>query len=131
MPANNSALANEHSRGDRRSRSIRCPKCRHLNAMARNGCERCGSHLFVSCRDCGERNERGQFRCTSCGRRLHKPLLQKILTRRLGKSIKTTPLQMVFLLVAVFLGYKIIIFFSESLSQSGGGAGVMESVPGA
>src|SRR5262249_39499080 len=107
---------NDHS--ERSSRSIRCPKCRETNPPGRNTCQSCGSHLFVSCRDCGERNPRSRSRCSACGRRLHRPWFQKILTRKLGKSVKVTPLQLIFLVVAVAIGYKVIIFFIESLSQT-------------
>jgi len=51
-----------------------------------------------------------------CKRRLHRPLLQKIFTRKLGRTTKVTPLQLLFLAIAVAIGYKAIVFFVESLS---------------
>ena len=59
---------------------------------------------------------RSHTRCSACGRRLHRPLLQKIFTRKLGRTTKITPLQLLFLLIAVTIGYKAIVFFVESLS---------------
>jgi hypothetical protein len=52
---------------------------------------------MFSCRDCGERNARSRSRCCACGRRLHRPLIQKLLTRKLGRTVKVTPLQLIFL----------------------------------
>lgn len=116
-----SSLKQEDDRPERSSRSTRCPKCQEVNGPGRNTCEHCGSHLYVSCRDCGERNERVRSRCAACGRRLHRPFFQKILHRKLGKSVKITPLQLIFLVIVVAIGYKVIIMFIESLSQSSGG----------
>lgn len=109
--------------GDRekRDRMVRCPKCRERTPVSRNTCEHCGSHLHVSCRDCGERNERNRTRCKACGRRLHRPLFSKLLNRKLGRKVKITPLQIVMLLFAVALGYKMIVYFVESMSQTPAG----------
>jgi hypothetical protein len=74
--------------------------------------------LYVSCRDCGERNLRSQTRCSACGRRLHRPLLQKIFTLKLGRTTKVTPLQLLLLVIAVAFGYKAIVFFVETLSRT-------------
>jgi len=121
MTAPSSSLQQDHGREERNPRSVRCPKCRQANPAGRNTCESCGAHLYVSCRDCGERNARSRSRCSACGRRLHRPLIQKLLTRKLGRTVKVTPLQLIFLVVAVAIGYKVIIFFIESLSQTNNG----------
>ena len=121
MTAPSSSLQEDNSHRERGSRPVRCPKCRQPNSGGRNTCESCGAHLYVSCRDCGERNPRSRSRCSACGRRLHRPWFQKILTQKLGKSVKVTPLQLIFLVLAVAIGYKVIIFFIESLSQTNPG----------
>src|SRR4029078_9233170 len=101
MTAPSNPVEQENDRKERSSRPVRCLKCRHENPAGTNTCQSCGSHLYVSCRDCGERNLRSDTRCSACGRRLHRPLLQKIFTRKLGRSTKVTPLQLLFLVIAV------------------------------
>jgi uncharacterized membrane protein YwzB len=49
---------------------------------------------------------------------LHRPFLQKILSRKFGRTTKVTPWQLILLVVAVAIGYKAIIFLVESLSQT-------------
>ncbi len=118
MTAPNNPVEQESVRKERRSKPARCPKCGVENPPGRNTCESCGSHLYVSCRDCGERNLRSHNRCSACGRRLHRPLLQKIFNRKLGRTTKVTALQLVFLAIAVAIGYKAIVFFVERLSTT-------------
>jgi uncharacterized membrane protein YwzB len=43
--------------------------------------------------------------------------MQKLLTRKLVKSGRITPLQVILLVIAVAIGYRIVIFFAESLSR--------------
>ena len=112
------ANGHEERSSPRGSRPVRCPKCRDVNSHGGSTCQSCGSHLYVTCRDCGERNVRSRSRCTSCGRRLHRPFLHKILSRKLGRTTKVTPWQLILLIVAVAIGYKAIIFMVESLSQT-------------
>lgn len=54
------------------SKGVLCVKCEHLNPSTLEECERCGSHLWVSCHECGAKNRRVNLRCDSCHRRLHK-----------------------------------------------------------
>lgn len=94
----------------RKGRGVLCAKCEHLNAPGRGTCSRCGGHLYVSCHDCGARNERIRSRCTSCGRRMHRSFMEKYF-RRVSKNTRhVTPLQVVLFIVALGIVFAVIVF---------------------
>jgi len=67
---------------------LTCAKCGHVNPRsARNHCRKCGAHLRVACRNCGQGNERSASVCSSCGAELHRKGLDRFVRwarRRIG-----------------------------------------------
>ena len=65
-----------------------CAKCGHVNPRrARNHCRKCGAHLRVACRNCGQGNERAASVCSACGAALHRKRWDRFLgwaRRRIG-----------------------------------------------
>ena len=89
---------------ERSDRGVLCAKCEHLNAYGTNECSRCGSHLYVSCVDCGHRVERVRSRCDSCGRRLHRSVLQRFSRKFFRRGLALTPTQIVLFIICVAAG---------------------------
>ncbi len=94
-------------------RGLPCAKCRRLNAAAAKVCQYCGAHLFVTCPDCGHRNERALARCGSCGRRLHRSWWRRFRKRLFLKSQNVTPLQLALLVLGVLAAFGLIVLLAE------------------
>lgn len=102
------------SKADKRPRKgVLCAKCEHLNPPSLGTCERCHSHLFVTCGDCGTRNERVRTRCSDCGRKLHRSLWQRIGRRTFGRPTGVTPTAVFFFLAGVAIVFGIIVLISN------------------
>jgi hypothetical protein len=98
---------------ERKDRGVLCAKCEHLNAWGRNECKRCGAHLYITCTDCGQRNERVRTRCANCTRRLHHSIFDRI-GRRISKgAMQFTGLQVVIFCIGVAFALAVIIVLSQ------------------
>lgn len=87
---------------------IACAKCDHSNPAGREVCEGCGSHLFVFCRECGQKNERGRSRC-ACGADLHRSRRRRSLKKVLRKRTKQILLSLALLLFGASVIYLVIV----------------------
>ena len=85
-------------------RVVKCAKCGRASKKDEEVCERCGAHLYVYCRDCGEKNERSISRCM-CGADLHHPRRRKSMRRLVRKRIRQLGLPMVLIVVGGALTY--------------------------
>ena len=101
------------------SSAVVCAKCDHLNPHRRNVCESCGAHLYVVCHYCGHRNQRSAARCSECDRNLHRSWWKRLSRSMVGKNRKVSVAQIILLLVAIAIGFALVIFFSDAqMSQS-------------
>jgi hypothetical protein len=94
-------------------REVTCAKCEHVNPPGARRCVRCGEHLFISCHRCGEKNERFRTRCASCGQRLHRSVWRRWRKKLFPERMKIKPFEIVLLIVAVIVTYKVIIKLAE------------------
>jgi len=93
--------------------SLFCAKCGEPNTVRSNTCFACGAHLHIVCHQCGHRNPRIAHHCGECGKRLHRSLWQKLEKRVFKRGTKLTSFQIMLLIVAVYITYKIIVKFVE------------------
>jgi hypothetical protein len=96
------------------SRAVLCAKCEHLNPHGMNVCERCRAHLHVVCHNCGQRNERVRTRCLECNHNLHRSGFGRLIRSFFGKDRKMSVIQTTLLIVAILIGFAMIVFFSSS-----------------
>jgi hypothetical protein len=94
-------------------RGVLCAKCEHLNAPELHACERCGAHLYIKCNSCGHRNPRVRSRCGECGQRMHRTFWHKWEKKILGKQRKITLYQVIFVIIAAYVAYRIIVKIVE------------------
>jgi hypothetical protein len=94
-------------------KGVLCAKCEHLNPPGSGTCERCQSHLYVTCIDCGTRNERVRSRCLECGRKMHRNLLQRVRRRAFGKGFGFNTTSIVLFLIGVALVFGFIVIVSN------------------
>lgn len=93
-------------------RGVLCAKCNYLNENGCSSCKLCEARLFISCNDCGHRNQRVHTRCASCGRKLHRGLFAK-LKKKLGlKAGQLTPLQILLSIVGIGLCFALVVAIS-------------------
>src|SRR5262245_45000883 len=97
----------------RSTEGIPCAKCQHLNPAGSNTCEECKAHLWVACHHCGHRNRRIDAHCSECAGRLHRSALKPVSTKRFGARRNITAWQIATLVLAVWVAYKMVIFFAE------------------
>ena len=95
------------------SRGVLCAKCEHLNPPQSSICNRCGAHLFLTCKACGQSNLRVLTRCTACNKRLHADFLARFERGR-GRKRKST------LVVLLVLGLVALLFFLLMVFAFGG-----------
>jgi hypothetical protein len=91
-----------------------CAKCQQLNPHRRNVCDACGAHLYIVCHHCGHRSQRSSPRCTECGRNLHRAWYRRLARSLVGKNRKISLGQILLLLVAIAIGFGLVIFFSDT-----------------
>lgn len=96
-------------------RGVLCAKCEHLNPPHSNECETCGAHLFLSCKECGEGNERVRTRCLKCGRRLHRSWLQRS-RKKMGRGGRLMAAKVVLYCFGLLLVYGLLVLVSGLLS---------------
>lgn len=92
---------------------IVCGKCGHENKPHTSSCADCGAHLHIVCHQCGHRNLRSAAACVECGKRLHRSFWQKWSKRLFRRQADAAPLQIALLIVAVYFGYKLIVWLSR------------------
>jgi hypothetical protein len=92
---------------------VLCAKCEHLNVWARNECKRCGAHLFITCTDCGQRNERVRTRCSNCERKLHHSLFDRMSRKAFKGAFRLNSLQVLIFCLGVALAFAVIMLFSR------------------
>lgn len=98
--------------------TLQCSKCGAENERAANKCHECEAHLWVACHHCGSRNARSVSRCADCGGRLHKSTTRK-LTKQLFKSSRgLAPWHFVLLGIAVWVTYRVVIYFASYQAPS-------------
>lgn len=85
-----------------------CARCEHLNPVRVNECEECHAHLFLTCKECGEGNERTRTRCRNCGHRLHRGLVSRCRRRLAASSHKLTAVKILLFGLALVLAYNFI-----------------------
>jgi len=107
-PANPASQSGKRHAGS----ELPCAKCGHVNPPGSNTCEQCQAHLWVVCHHCGYRNRRVDPRCVECGFRLHRSLWRR-LSKKFFPNRKIAAWQIVLLLIAVWVAYKLIVFFAE------------------
>ena len=92
---------------------VYCAKCDHQNPGDVVSCEKCGAHLFITCHNCGFRNERAASRCDECGQRLHRSLLRKLRKkfRRGGRHFSFG--QLVLLAIVVGMAFIVVKFLND------------------
>jgi len=90
-----------------------------LNALDRDACTRCGTHLYTDCPHCGARTDRVHSRCTACGKALPDSPLSSWKKGVKSAWGKLRVEQILFLLIAILLGFIGIVFFTQ-MSSSGG-----------
>ena len=110
---NSSTSEQNAAETERNDRGVLCAKCEHLNVWGQNECKRCGSHLYVSCSDCGQRNERVRTRCTNCHRRLHRSIFERLRRRATKGTLRVNGLQAVLFFVGVAAAFIVIFLFSR------------------
>lgn len=91
---------------------VYCARCDHQNPWEFKTCEKCGAHLYVTCHNCGKRNERAAIRCDECGRPLHRSFLKKLRRKFRKGSRYITPGQLLLLLAAVGLAFLLIVLLN-------------------
>jgi hypothetical protein len=94
-------------------RGILCAKCEHLNPAGRHHCEYCKASLLIACKFCGQRNSRVDVRCAKCGHRLHRSPWRKWQRWLVAGHSRITWHQVVLLVVAVYVGYRVIVKIAE------------------
>lgn len=110
----NSSTSEQHgAKTERKGRGVLCAKCEHLNAWGLNECKRCGTHLYISCMDCGQRNERVRTRCTNCHRGLHLSLVERVRRRFSKEALQGNGLQLVLVCIGVAAASILIFLFSR------------------
>jgi hypothetical protein len=109
--------SSEEAKKGENSRPLICAKCEHPNPKGRNTCSECGAHLHIVCHFCGHRNERIASHCVECGKRLHRTLWRRLEKRLFRGGSKLTVWQIVMLVIAVYIAYKVIIKLVELPSQ--------------
>lgn len=99
----------------REDRGVLCGKCDHLNPPGSTDCEFCHRSLFHECVHCGEPIQRGLHRCPHChGRQKKRASKHRRYLRKLtGGAFGVTWWQVLFLLVAVYITYKIVLRMSQ------------------
>jgi hypothetical protein len=95
------------------AKGILCAKCEHLNPSGSNICSLCGGHLYVTCHRCGCRNPRVDSRCQQCGHRLHRSFWKHLRNKLIPERLKINWFQVVLLIVAVFIVYRLIVAIAE------------------
>ena len=90
-----------------------CGKCGHENKAHASKCAECDSHLHIVCHQCGHRNLRTVTACVECGKHLHQGFAQRLMKRVFRRSPDIAPFQIGFLILAVYLGYRLIIWISQ------------------
>src|SRR5262245_27946547 len=92
---------------------VPCAKCQHVNPPGSNTCEECKAHLWVVCHHCGHRNRRFDAHCIECASRLHRSALKQVSKKLFGSRRNIAAWQIATLIIAVWLVYKLIVFFVE------------------
>jgi predicted amidophosphoribosyltransferase len=88
-----------------------CPKCQHPNPAEAVICTGCQKQLYIFCGHCGEPNFRGNTRCSKCDVQLHQSRYERWRMAKARKWVKYA--QVILLVVAVFLTYKVIVKVAE------------------
>ena len=96
------------------SAPVVCGKCGHANKPHSSRCADCGSHLHIVCHQCGHRNLRAASSCAECGKRLHRSFWQRWSKRLFRRSPEIAPFQIGLLIVAIYIGYRLVIWFSQN-----------------
>ena len=96
-------------------KGLLCPKCSHLNPGGLKQCEYCNSQLFVKCKKCGAKMQRGISKCAECRHRIHKSPFRKLKRRMFRRSKKATISQMVILLIVAYGAFKVITIAAGKL----------------
>ena len=69
--------------------------------------------MWVVCHHCGHRNRRVDSHCLECAGRLHRSLLKRASKKLFGNRGNITAWQIAALVIAVWVAYKVVIFFAE------------------
>ena len=90
-----------------------CGKCGHESKPHSSKCAGCDAHLNIVCHQCGHRNLRTASACVECGKHLHRGPWQRWSKRLFRRSPDLAPFQIGFLVLAVYFGYRLIIWLSQ------------------
>jgi len=97
----------------KKTQALPCAKCDHVNPSESNTCEACGSHLWVSCHDCGHRNVRAEARCVECGGRLHRAWWKRVSKWFVPERKRFALWHAGLLAAGVWLAFKVIVYLAE------------------
>lgn len=102
-------------------RQFSCIKCSHVNSHNAVLCFQCGAHLFLKCKECGHINQRTSPRCTECGHGLRRSWWSKKIAPKLRAPRRPiTRNQLILLVIAIAVTFKIILIFSNGSLPANG-----------
>ena len=112
---------NDSAPGGERHRQFTCAKCDHVNPHEAALCSNCGSHLFLKCKECGHVNQRTSPSCTECGHRMRRSWWDRKVAPKLRAPRRPiTPVQILLLVIAIPVAFKVILFLSAGKLPASG-----------